>query len=65
MTMQPYNPFGGGIITQDPYQGMPLSENMGQLSVTVIPLEPDLNPYWMDVVFYPDVDKNLKQIFCN
>lgn len=39
------------------------SDNSETLVVTVIPLEPHLNPYRMEVDVSPEVDKNLKQVF--
>ena len=36
-----------------------------KLIVTVIPLQPDLNPFAMSVEYDPEVDRNLKCIFDN
>lgn len=39
------------------------SENSELLTVTVIPLEANLNPYSMVIEVVPEVEKNLKQVF--
>ena len=36
---------------------------MKRLIVTIIPLQPDLMPYAMEVTYDPQVDRNLKLIF--
>jgi hypothetical protein len=36
-----------------------------KLVVTVIPLQPDLTPFYMSVEYDPEVDRNLKCIFDN
>ena len=48
------------------YQGFPvIREQPEQLIVTVIPLEAHLMPYEISVEFFPDQEKNLKQVFSN